>query len=236
MSLSRLPLFLLVAAVSGCLDYGVSGRKGAEDRPADSGPGDPTDGTGIADGTDGTDGTEDTGPAALSCDGTPAWDDPDGDGALRLTDRSLGLDAGPWSFSMACVQDAGLLNICEDSTLDLGTLRDTVVGGLGMRNVSGGDVTVTLTGDGGANNVYLLVDLQDAPMEFVLAAPDTCLTLEAFGPETLTIGGVVGSVRATTQGTLSARSTEALRVDCANVEGAVLSSDEEATPTVPTCG
>ena len=72
-------------------------------------------------------------------------------------------------------------------------------------------------------------------MELVLSAPDTCLTVEAWGPETLTLGGQVGSLVARTQGDLVVRSTDAAKEGCSNGDGMELETDIDTAPTPPEC-
>lgn len=216
-----LPIMLFA---SGCSDYTVGTQEkpnGATDTTApNTDSGTDTDTAEDTDDDTGGDTGGDTGEKqALSCDGSPAWNDPYGDGSLRLWDRSLGLDAGPWPFSYMCIQDKGRLNICEDTTIDLGHHADTVVGGLGMRNDSSGDVNVTITDDG-PGNVFLLIDLHTAPLNLIFDAPDSCVTISGTGKNILSITGHVAALKVYTEGDLHLNGDiTALGTDCGDIGG-----------------
>jgi len=214
----------LALTLVGCSDYGFGLFGKSKGAPGESAPGGVEDtalmDTGVGDGD------------ALSCDGTPAWDDPYGDGSLRLGDRSLGLDAGPWPFSYICVHDQGRLNICEDTTIQLGSETNTVVGGLGMRNISGGPVRVVVSIDGPTES-FLLVDLTDAPMRLILDAPDSCVVVAGIGQETLEFGGTATSVEVVTEGPLDIAEEVFLLGDCGFTN---LFNAGGELPEVPDCG
>ncbi len=128
----------------------------------------------------------------FGCDGVSLlWSDPFKDGSLRLKKlETAAFDAGPQKHSWICSQDAGRINPCGDTVIQLSGGTPTVIGGGGIGPSSNTNPKIKVEGQL-TDDIWMLVDCSYGPVAVELDVPNADVTITTKGGGDLLLGGNV---------------------------------------------